>query len=227
MASAKLSTFVEKGKRYDLTRLEGTISKGLATFFEVGQALKEISDRKLWRLGGHKDFVAYAEARWHFKKSRIYQMIQAANVTALVDPPPKNEAIARELVPLVGYPKDLRRAWKEANKANATALSVAEVVRRHIVAVTLKERDERQIRMQTREWPPPQKFVNIPLVNIPLDDDEAASERFPEPEPIDVKFEVLEERSLLRRVLPSGRSERWPREDSVGRGIPSTRQCDP
>lgn len=63
----------------DLETLETTISKGLDTFVEVGNALAEIRDRKLYRQY-HATFAAYCTEQWEIGKSQAYRLIEAAAV---------------------------------------------------------------------------------------------------------------------------------------------------
>lgn len=59
-----------------LAELEGVIERGLANFLEVGRALTEIRDSKLYR-EAHPTFEAYCRERWHFSARRAYQLMEA------------------------------------------------------------------------------------------------------------------------------------------------------
>jgi hypothetical protein len=63
-----------------LARCEAVIERGVAVFTEVGRALTEIRDGKLYR-AKHKTFEAYCDARWGIVRSRAYQLIDQAKVT--------------------------------------------------------------------------------------------------------------------------------------------------
>ncbi|HCG01430.1 MAG TPA: hypothetical protein DEV93_12905 [Chloroflexi bacterium] len=63
-----------------LASLEEKIEQGLQTFVEVGLALMEIRDRKLYR-GEHSSFKEYCKERWNFGDSRARQLIAAAKLT--------------------------------------------------------------------------------------------------------------------------------------------------
>lgn len=62
-----------------LARCEQVIERGIAVFTEVGRALTEIRDGKLYRVN-HKTFEAYCDARWGIVRSRAYQLIDQAKV---------------------------------------------------------------------------------------------------------------------------------------------------
>lgn len=103
----QLST-VERGS---LRKLEATIEKGVATFIEVGLALRAIRDDKLYR-EKHKTFEKYVSERWGFDRSRAYQFIDAAevkqNLSTIVDKNPKASEINKEsqLRELVDVPEE-------------------------------------------------------------------------------------------------------------------------
>jgi len=83
-----------------LAEHEAVIERGIQTFYEVGIALADIRDRKLYR-ADYGTFEEYAEKRWQMSRPRAYQLIEAAAVVSTtVDtglPAPENERQAREL----------------------------------------------------------------------------------------------------------------------------------
>ncbi|AFK05582.1 hypothetical protein Emtol_0315 (plasmid) [Emticicia oligotrophica DSM 17448] len=62
-----------------LTICEEVIDKGLKTFIEVGNALFEIRNNKLYR-GSFTTFEAYCKERWQLKRQRAYELMGAAEV---------------------------------------------------------------------------------------------------------------------------------------------------
>ena len=98
-----------------LAELEETIERGLATFIEVGTALAEVRDSRLY-LAEHSTFEDYCRKRWEMSRSYAHRTIDAAKVAALLPNgnAPTNEAQARELVPLAGDEAELVEAWREA-----------------------------------------------------------------------------------------------------------------
>src|SRR5438093_10102446 len=62
-----------------LTDCEAVIGRGLKSFVEVGSALLEISDKRLYR-ATHATFKAYVEDKWKLKVRRAYQLCEAAEV---------------------------------------------------------------------------------------------------------------------------------------------------
>lgn len=97
-------------ERSALARNEATIARGLSVFMEVGNALMDIRDRKLYR-DQHATFEAYLNDRWGISRTRGYQLMSAAQ-TALELPPLVNirDMNERQVRALKGFPAELRPA---------------------------------------------------------------------------------------------------------------------
>lgn len=110
-------TLLDEKEIVELNQLETTIEKGLETFMEVGSALAEINDKKLWRQT-HASFVDYARERWGMGKSQAYRLINAAETVASLSPvgenvpQPQNERQIRALSSLA--PERRQEAWERA-----------------------------------------------------------------------------------------------------------------
>lgn len=111
-----------------LESCEAVIQAGLATFIEVGNALTEIREHKLYRAQGFKTFEDYCAERWQFTDRRARQLMEAAEIGTIV--PVLNEGQARALAPLKAEPERMAEAFAEAKGAGgtATAKEIAEVV---------------------------------------------------------------------------------------------------
>jgi hypothetical protein len=125
------TTALSAGEQLDLTAAETIIEEGLAQFIEVGQALAEIRDRRLYR-ATHRTFEEYAHERWLLRRTRAYQLIDAAVVdtalSTIVDTPrPANEAQARELAPLKNDPGALTEVWGEIVEAHGNGITASKV----------------------------------------------------------------------------------------------------
>ncbi len=66
-----------------LVHLEAIIEKGLRPFVEIGAALKEINDNRLWS-PEYDSFDAYCHGRWNFHRRTGYSLITAASVFRMV-----------------------------------------------------------------------------------------------------------------------------------------------
>lgn len=97
-----------------LTELETVIEHGLQTFVEVGNALMEIRDKRLY-LVVHDTFENYCRDRWGFTRMRASQLISAVEVVQNVNRGlqiPQNERQARALVGLA--PEHQIEVWEAA-----------------------------------------------------------------------------------------------------------------
>ena len=71
-------------ERSDFRRLEKIVEDGLQTFIEVGNALREIRDGKLYR-EKWTTFEGYVEDRFDIGKSQAYRLIEAVETKEMVD----------------------------------------------------------------------------------------------------------------------------------------------
>jgi len=98
-----------------LVELERKIETGMTTFVEVGNALMEIRDSRLYRVE-YKTFEAYCRDKWGMSKVRATQLIGAAKVSAnlvtVVTKTPTTESQARPLTVLP--PEQQPEAWERA-----------------------------------------------------------------------------------------------------------------
>ena len=111
----------------DLIRLESVVEKGLNTFVQVGEALAEIRDRKLYRTE-HPTFDAYLDKKWSLSRSRACRLIQAAE-TVKVLPTGNRPQTERQARPLAALPPAQRvEVWEKAVAASPTGTPTAREV---------------------------------------------------------------------------------------------------
>ena len=99
-----------------LIALERVIDKGKNTFVEVGNALSEIRDSRIYR-SSHGTFEDYCRERWDWNKRSAYQFIAAAEVVENVRNcahKPASESQARPLAKL--EPEQQPAAWEKAQE---------------------------------------------------------------------------------------------------------------
>ncbi len=98
-----------------LKHLENIIANNQYRFYEIGQALKEIRDSRLYKQILFATFEAYARDRWDIGRSQAYRLINAyrviSNLSPIGDRLPGNETQTRPLVPL--DPPEQRKIWKD------------------------------------------------------------------------------------------------------------------
>ncbi len=131
----QLALDMSYGEVEDRQRLEATIAHGFQSFIEVGNALQEMRDRKLYR-NTHGTFEEYLQGQWGLNRRRGYELMAAADVVNVINlsqiDPPQTESHTK---PLTRLASDQRAAaWQEAVETapngKVTAAHVAEVVDR-------------------------------------------------------------------------------------------------
>lgn len=125
-------------ERQDLAGLELVIDRGRKAFVEVGAALGEIRDARLYR-ETHATFEDYLAERWQMSRPRGYEMIQAAEVarslSAMADTPAvENERQARALA--TAPEAERAEVWQEA-----VARAGGEAPAARVVADVVAERE--------------------------------------------------------------------------------------
>ncbi len=133
--SAHSSTLTD-AEALELSSLESTVERSLKAFWEIGQALRQIRDRRLYRQD-FSTFEDYCTNRWEMSRRWAYQLIDAAtvyeNVRHGAQILPANE---RQVRPLAALPsQEQPRAWAQAvataPNGKLTAFHVARVVEEH------------------------------------------------------------------------------------------------
>jgi len=151
-----------------LAECESVIERGLATFVEVGQALMEIRERRLYR-EQYETFEDYCRERWGWVASRARQLIAAAEVAktvTMVTLPPPNERQARELVPLLRQDEaKVIEVWRELREQYGEEVTAARV--KNLVSKRL----ERIVRERQAQQKPTDPAPTLPpTVDLRLGD---------------------------------------------------------
>jgi hypothetical protein len=108
--------------------LEVVIERGMQTFVEVGNALREIRDARLYKQS-HSSFEGYLRERWDISRARGYQLITAAKVVEEMSTSGRQSAPADS-------PRDRRRGWvEEAPKNERQARKLAAAAREPQIVV--------------------------------------------------------------------------------------------
>jgi hypothetical protein len=132
---------------HDLIALEKVIERGLDTFVQVGEALAEIRDRKLYRIE-HPTFDAYLDKKWSLSRSRACRLIQAAE-TVKVLPTGNRPQTERQARPLATLPPAQRaEAWQKAVAASPDGQPTAAEVKTAVEKVKPKATKAKRIRRE-------------------------------------------------------------------------------
>jgi len=101
-----------------LAELERVIERNLKTFYEVGNALLQIRDDRLYR-ATHGTFEEYCKEKWGLKQTRAYQLMDAAKTignleSSTIVEVPKTESQTRPLtsLPQRNSARHGKRLWK-------------------------------------------------------------------------------------------------------------------
>jgi hypothetical protein len=127
-------TALTSAEQRRLQEFETTIERGLQTFYEVGYALAEIREQRLYR-AEYGTFEDYCRDRWQMSDSRARRLIYSSEVvdnvkSVPIGTLPTNEAQTRPLAKLPA--EEQGPAWEEAVERSGgkpTARHVEEVVK--------------------------------------------------------------------------------------------------
>lgn len=151
-------------------QLEVVIEEGLKTFVEVGNALLEIRDSRLYRQE-FRTFEDYCRDRWGMARSTAYQYIDAAatveNVRHGGHQIPTNERQARPLTKL--EPEQQQEAWQRAVETapngRVTGAHVEKVVKDYLEPLGSADGDSGDIPDSAEDsfddWQPPKGNMTI------------------------------------------------------------------
>lgn len=127
----------------ELSTCESVIERGLKTFYEVGDALQTIRDRRLYRVT-HDTFEGYCKERWQMERRQAYRLMDAADVVRDVSNwtqnndviLPRTESQARPLTQV--QPEHRAEVWTRAVESapdgKITAAHVEHVVEEYKAA---------------------------------------------------------------------------------------------
>ena len=116
-----------------LNYLETIIAGKQRDFYELGKALNEIKQTRLYRLALYDSFGVYVKARWDMGRSQAYRFINAYevvnNLSPIGDRLPVNESQVRPLAKLT--PLEQRAVWQRflSTGEELTALNIKAFVR--------------------------------------------------------------------------------------------------
>lgn len=153
--------------RGELEACERTIERGLNTFIEVGLAIRQIRDNRLYR-ADYDTFEQYCRERWGWSRRHASRQIEAANTIELLKPEladeglgpmgPINERQVRAIAPLAKEDPDEARAvmdriQKEHGDA-ATAKHTEQAVKEIKTAKAIRSQLPESVRVVVEESEP-------------------------------------------------------------------------
>lgn len=143
-ADAEESAAMEVLSTASLAELEAIIAKGMASFIETGNAVREIRDRRLYREQGFATFEEYCLKRWRFGRNYVNKQIAAVMVVENLGTTVPNvitERQARELAYL--SPERQREVAATIDFQHTTAAQIRDLVRQELPAAKPKTKSSR------------------------------------------------------------------------------------
>jgi protein gp37 len=129
------------GDHSDFKRLDAIVRRGVAAYMECGAALKQIHDRKLWRIAGHKTWEEYCRMVAGISKPYAHRIVKATEITLELKKSLPNGNDSDAILPIMEAqvrplqqledPEQRAEAWRMAiHKAGGqpTQVEVAEAV---------------------------------------------------------------------------------------------------
>jgi len=122
---------LDVAERARLQELESIVENGLQIFYEVGKALDEIRELKLYR-ETHKSFEGYCREKWAIARRTADQFIGAARVIENLSAIALKFSIKENQVrPLAGLPPELQiQIWQEAVESSPNGMPSGAAVKR-------------------------------------------------------------------------------------------------
>jgi archaellum component FlaC len=137
-----LETRQDNDLRGELEACEKTIERGLNTFIEVGIAIRQIRDNRLYR-ADYDTFEEYCRERWGWSRRHANRQVEAADTVELLKPEselnglgpvgPVSERQARAIAPLAkedpGEAREVMNRLREQHGDEMTAKHTEQVVK--------------------------------------------------------------------------------------------------
>lgn len=111
-----MTSALSTAEQTSLVKCERTIQAGLQAFYEVGQALKQIRDGRLYR-GQYSTFEDYCIQKWQMGRAHAYRLMESSEVIQNLSPMGDIEtpATERQARPLTDLPPEHQgEAWSAA-----------------------------------------------------------------------------------------------------------------
>jgi hypothetical protein len=135
---------MQQSETVKLRHLETVIESGVKAFYELGKALKEIKEGKLYRLT-HSTFEEYCEQKWGMSRNYINRNIGSVEVIDNLVPigtVPQSESQARPLTSLVN-PEHQREVWQRILNKNPEKIT-AKIIEEEVLRFKVEAFDSYQ-----------------------------------------------------------------------------------
>ena len=148
-------------ERVRFAQLEENIGNKLQAFYDLGEALNEIRESRLYR-AEHGTFAEYVQAKWGFARQHAYRLIASSKVLDNIEPTDEQRENLREthLRPLATLPDEEQK--QAFNEAIQTAPG-GQLTQAHVREV-VQEKTGHTVRMKAErgpvEWYTPEHVID-------------------------------------------------------------------
>ena len=140
----------------DLKANEELIDKGQLTFLEVGNALADIRDRRLYRVN-YNSFETYLEKRWSMGKAHGYRLMEAAATHAHLSSIGDQSALPSRESQLRPFgrlkPEEKTEAWKTVQEMAGDEPITAKIMKEAAAPFKKPSKKKVSIKTETKEIP--------------------------------------------------------------------------
>ena len=178
-----------------LVELERTIEHGLATFIEVGEALTEIRDSRLYRIE-YDTFEDYCREKWKMSDRRARQLMDASSVVETIGKSgtivPKCESQIRPITKL--EPEQRFAAWNDAVEKTDGKQPTSRQVEQAVIALLPSGDGKTRRRATERKGQTKHELIRKPYTDLKNAWDRAID---------------LQRKHLLKAILRGPRYAKW------------------
>lgn len=132
--------------RQELERLEGIIRENVGAFYEIGDSLTKIRDKKYYlEVLGFETFEEYCKKRWDFGKWYAYKIIESTSVMKQLDNCPIRPTTESQARPLARLAADQQLiAWQKAVETAPDGKITAAHVYKIVKGMTIADAEEKE-----------------------------------------------------------------------------------
>jgi hypothetical protein len=163
---------LSEAETIELDSLEATVQRGLRAFWEIGQALRVLRDKRLYRQH-YETFEDYCINRWEMSRRSAYYLIDAAAVYENVNHGsqilPANERQARPLTALT--PSEQQEVWEKAvstaPNGKITATHITNVVKEYQKYNSNKKLNKNKTKKELKQPTEQTDYIQPHSISIP------------------------------------------------------------
>ncbi|AUI68133.1 DUF488 domain-containing protein [Beggiatoa leptomitoformis] len=162
----QINTPLSPNEFQEFAQHEAIVKEGLQTFYDIGEALLTIRDKRLYR-AEFNSFEEYCQEKWGFVRRQADRLIQAFEVTENLRPVgltvPHNEAQARPLAKL--EPEKQRQAWQKAVEMSPDGKPTSKQVKQAVNAIIKQEESQETVELPqyTPSTPTKKEATNLSI----------------------------------------------------------------